>query len=165
MISINVECFNSEMSQKLYNQKIDEVDLNTLECPYCHNHGFVCHGFYGRYVKSTSGKFRLVVKRVKCSSCSHTHALMPSLIVPYRSIQLKDQIRIINDDNVYQLMIDNIDINEIDVWRIKHDFKSYFKQRLISYGLSIDKDIVENSFTYFGRQFMQIGCLCNILKT
>lgn len=168
MITINIDYFNSktDVSQNFYDNIINKLNLNSLMCP-CGSHDLVKHAHYTRGVKTAKGKIRINVLRVKCNSCGKTHALLLSNIVPYQIVQLPDQIRIIEDDDIEGLMITKPDIDENDVYRIKRRYKEQFKELLISFKLKIDKDIVVNSFKYFKKQFMQASrnkCPLNVLS-
>lgn len=165
MITIYVKDFNSEVTQESYDAIIHNLDINTLQCPNCNHFNFKIHGYYDRPVKTSNDLIRLVVMRVKCLSCGRTHAILLSLLVPYQSIQLKEQIRIINNDNIDTLMLDNPFINESDISRVKYNYKHFYSQRLISEKIILDDNITLNSFKYFKRQFLQIKQCSNILCT
>lgn len=64
------------------------------QCPYCSAKGRLrAFGHYKRYLVEWDGHSRvtgiLSVPRLICDSCGHTHALLPSCIVPYRSYSLR----------------------------------------------------------------------------
>jgi len=50
------------------------------------------HDYYGRYIISfENGKsidYHVEIIRYKCSSCGHTHAVLPEFLVPYRSYSI-----------------------------------------------------------------------------
>lgn len=165
MITIYVEDFNGEVSQKSYDNIINNLDLHRLQCPNCNHFGVNVHGYYDRPVKTINGLIKLVVMRVKCLLCGKTHTILLSTLVPYQSIQLKDQIRIINNEDINSLMINNPLIDESNISRIKYNFNHFFKQRLLSENISLDSNIIINCFKYFKRGFLQIKCTPNILFT
>lgn len=165
MITINVEDFNMEITQESYDEIINNIDRNRLCCPKCNHFDMVIHGYYDRPVKTKDGIIRIVIVRVKCKSCDCTHALLLSSIVPYGSVTLKDQIRIVKNDELDSLLSDNPFISFDDVSRIKRNYKLHYLERLRSFSIKIDKDIVSNCFLAFKRQFLQISCRSNILYT
>ena len=64
------------------------------QCPYCSAKGRLrAFGHYKRYLVEWDGHGQttdiLSVPRYICDSCGHTHALLPSCIVPYRSYSLR----------------------------------------------------------------------------
>lgn len=64
------------------------------QCPYCSAKGCLrAFGHYKRYLVEWDGHGQttgiLSVPRYICDSCGHTHALLPSCIVPYRSYSLR----------------------------------------------------------------------------
>ena len=62
-------------------------------CPYCQAKGH-CHifGHYCRnlieFCRGKTNYGQLVITRVKCSKCKHTHAILPDLIIPYTTYSL-----------------------------------------------------------------------------
>ena len=164
MITIYVKDFNEEITQESYDNIINNLDLNTIKCS-CGHYGVTVHGYYDRRVKTVFGSIRLVVMRVKCQTCGKTHAILLSSIVPYQSIQLKDQLRIIMNNNLKELMESNLDIDESNISTVRYNYHHYFKQRLISENIELDSDVVTNCFDLFKRQFLQIKCQTNILYT
>ena len=63
-------------------------------CPYCSARGFMRpFSHYKRYLVEWNGRFQtsstITVPRYVCDSCGHTHALLPSCIIPYRSYSLR----------------------------------------------------------------------------
>ena len=81
----------NDFSQDFYNDTIDRLQLHMVKCP-CGKRGcLIRYGHYPRKVKFMSSLISLIVQRVWCKECHHTHALIPSLLVPYSRIPLKDQ--------------------------------------------------------------------------
>lgn len=74
-------------------------------CPHCNSNNLILYGSYKRTViyevnqKFISQKIR--VKRVKCKSCGHTHALLPMDIVPYKQTVLNIIINCIYNDEYF----------------------------------------------------------------
>lgn len=63
-------------------------------CPYCSAKGTLrLFGHYDRYLVEWDGQAQkcstVSVPRHICSSCGHTHALLPSCLVPYKSYSLR----------------------------------------------------------------------------
>lgn len=63
-------------------------------CPYCLSKGTLrLFGHYNRYLVEWDGNTQkcstVTVQRHICDSCGHTHAILPSCIVPYRSYSLR----------------------------------------------------------------------------
>ena len=87
MITLKVDKLNREISQKLYDEIIESVDIHLLECT-CKRHNMVVHGYYTRKLKTNNGNIELVILRVRCKDCGRTHAVLISFIVPYQSVIL-----------------------------------------------------------------------------
>ena len=57
-----------------------------MECPACGcEGGFTGHGRYVRTVVYRGREERVSIRRVRCTGCRATHAVLPEGIVPYRS--------------------------------------------------------------------------------
>mgnify|MGYP006916109811 CR=1 FL=1 len=106
---------------------------------------------------------KLRIVRVKCENCGKTHALLPSYIVPYTRILLEEQLEIVRQSegerNYAAVMNANALIDESDVRSVIRRYRRSWKERLISFGLSIREEaeaLVKGCFQYFRRQFLQI---------
>ena len=102
MITLKVDKLNREISQKLYDEIIESVDIHLLECT-CKRHNMVVHGYYSRNIKTHNGNVELVILRVRCKECGKTHAVLISFIVPYQSIEMSVQIEIITDKDIEKI--------------------------------------------------------------
>ena len=109
----------------------------------------------------------LLVQRVLCTECRHTHALLPSLLVPYSQATLKDQQDIIcaleDHRPADDVMQRNLLIDENNVKYILRQFRSHWRQRLLSIGLSVSGSLPVPCLSLYRRQFMQIHRTRNIL--
>ena len=162
MITIKCDLFN--INQEKYDEIINNLDFNRLICPKCNHSDLIIHGYYSRRLKTKIGTIYLRIIRVICKTCGSTHALLLSCLIPYSSMDLKSHIRIINNDDINDLMNEISDIDESNVAYVKRMFYLHFKQRLLSLSISTsDDNLVFNCFKYFKRQFMQIKCVSNIL--
>ena len=123
MITLKVDKLNREISQKLYDEIIESVDIHLLECT-CKRHNMVVHVYYTRNIKTHNGNVELVILRVRCKECGKTHAVLISFIVPYQSIEMSVQIEIITDKDIEKIMNDNPSIDELNVYRVKERFRS-----------------------------------------
>lgn len=71
-------------------------------CPCCHSRGFCRpHAHYARYLIGLSnGKpecRRVTILRVFCTSCRHTHAILPDFIIPFRQFSLHFILKVLVD--------------------------------------------------------------------
>lgn len=59
-----------------------------MECPYCGSSELIKWGTYTRnvcFIDNNVLIYKIMkIQRVKCSGCNHTHALLPSFIIPYK---------------------------------------------------------------------------------
>ena len=154
MITLKVDKLNREISQKLYDEIIDSVDIHLLECT-CKRHNMVVHGYYSRNIKTHNGNVELVILRVRCKECGKTHAVLISFIVPYQSIEMSVQIKIIANNDIEKIMYCNPCIDELDIYRVKERFRLKYKAWMRSLNLTLEDDLVLESFRYFRSNFMQ----------
>lgn len=71
-------------------------------CPACGCHGrWAEHGWYERsLIDHIGGKTvysKIKVRRVRCESCGHTHAILPDYIVPYCTYSLFFILRVLSE--------------------------------------------------------------------
>lgn len=159
MITVLFEDCN-DFSQIFYNQVIDDLQLNMVECPCGKKGGLILYGHYSRYVKLASGFLPLNVQRVWCKECKKAHALLPSLLVPYSQITLEDQQAILlcaeDGDFPVPVMERNNLIDENNVKYIIRQFRKHWKERIRSLGLSLIDCLAIPCIMEYSRQFMQI---------
>ena len=115
----------------------------------------VVHGYYTRKLKTNNGNIELVILRVRCKDCGKTHAVLISFIVPYQSIEMSVQIKIIANSYIEKIMYCNPSIDELDIFRVKERFRSKYKAWMRSLNLTLEDDLVLESFRYFRSNFMQ----------
>lgn len=163
MITLNVPQ-NKKITQKSYDEILDGLAFHQLVCPCCGRAGGLTrHGRYVRGIKIEGEFIRLRILRVKCENCGKTHALLPSYIVPYTRIRLEEQLEIVRQSegerNYKAVMNGNALIDESDIRSVIRRYRRYWKERLISFGLSIREEaetLVKGCFQYFRWQFLPI---------
>lgn len=166
MITILVEDCNT-ISQKIYDDVVNALDIRQLRCPSCGHFGcFVYHGTYQRTVKTNGYPVCLSILRVKCS-CGHTHALLLSSIVPYSQIPALTQARIAGRADNGQDFSDLPDasLDESNIRSVIRSYRKHWQQRLRFAGIRLADFAlaVRLCFASFNRQFMQVKCTPNIL--
>ena len=78
--------------QEWFDQAFRRLSLPEQSCPYCHSKGnLIPHDSYFRYMVSLKDNrpvtVILRVRAVKCTSCGHTHALLPEMLIPVFFLQ------------------------------------------------------------------------------
>ena len=155
MISLKVDNLKEELNQKSYDDYINLIDIYSLSCT-CGSHDNVIHGYYKRKVRTDKGNIKLRIIRIRCKCCGKTHAILLSLIIPYKSVCLSTSIRIIKKDNIDSLMINNNQIDEQVVSRIRKIFNERYKKWMSLSKLTFNDDLVLNSFIDFKSNFLQV---------
>lgn len=157
----------NDFSQNIYNDFIDRIQLHMLQCPCGKSGCLVRYGHYPRKVKYLSSLITLDVQRVWCRECRHTHALIPSIFVPYSQIPLHDQQEILmyleDHRSPEEVLQQNLLVDENNVKYIFRQFRKHWKQRILSLGLSLSCALSIPCLSVYSRQFMQIHRTRNIL--
>ena len=160
MFTIIVEILNS-FNQRFYDSIISNLRFDELTCECGHSGCLTIHGYYSRYVQEQDEKLRIKITRVKCSVCGKTHALLMSSLVPYSQIPLENQREIIvsheDGESVSQICDDHPQIDENSIKAVIQRFKLYWKDRLISKGISLSSPgtLIRCCFENYSAQFMQ----------
>ncbi len=153
--------------QKKYNNMINNLPLHKLECTCRQKGNLIKHGYYERSIIFNSQLTSLKILRVKCKSCGKTHAILPECIVPYSRILLNDHLEIIKtyrDNKPFNIIMNrNFLIDEGHIRYIIRNFNNHWKERLNTFNISFDNNIIKLCFKHFKRQFMQIKQTPNIL--
>jgi len=164
MITIFVDSCNP-ISQKKYDDIIFNLQLHQLSCPCCGKAARLA--FYGSYVRSVKQDGELAglrIRRVICSECGSTHALLLSDIVPYSRTLLEDQADIISGRPA-AVMERNPLVDENCVRSILRQFRKHWEQAILSAAIPLypPRSLVGGCFSFISRQFMQIKRTPNIL--
>ena len=150
-----------------YYSFLQELSLLSIECT-CHKKGcLIYYGWYKRTVRLPEGHLELSIQRVRCTECGKTHALIPSVLVPYSQITLADQQGILicaengqkADDVVEQSHI----IDESGARYIIRQYRKHWKERILSIGRTLLDSLTIPCLSAYSRQFMQIHRTPNIL--
>ena len=140
MITIITEECN-EISQKFYDNAMDSIQICQLECSCGHCGCLAGHGAYTRSIKTALGKIPLVIRRVQCSLCNATHALLPSGIVPYSQVLLTDHAAIASSfedgRDGREVMDTNPELSPSQVFYILSLYIRFWRQRLLSESLPL----------------------------
>ena len=168
MITIFEEESNP-LTPNFYNNLINSLQFHRLACTCGHSGCLSVHGYYTRSLKTPAGKLPFRICRVICSCCHHTHALLPSSMVPYSQISMEEHVEVISCHETKEgwetLMHRNPSIDEGNCRYIVRSFLKHWKQRLLSGKITLSDStlLIRDCFTAFSRQFMQIRCTPNIL--
>lgn len=81
----------------------DKLPFIKLSCPHCgaKTPTWSYHDSYQRYLISFENEvtitYTIDITRIICSSCQHTHAILPEIIIPYGSYSLPFIIAVLKD--------------------------------------------------------------------
>lgn len=159
----------NHFSQDLYDQAIDRLQIHMIECSCGRKGCLIRYGHYKRSVKYMSGLILLSVQRVWCKECKTSHALLPSLLVPYSQIPLRDQQEILlctlNGISPEMVMERNFLVDENHIKHILRRFKKHWKERLASLHISLLEHLTVPCLLSYSMQFLQIRRTRNKLCT
>ncbi|GAU75415.1 DUF6431 domain-containing protein [Fusibacter sp. 3D3] len=168
MITILTDNCNP-ISQILYDNVLNNLQNHQLGCICGHSGCMSIHGYYNRDIKYEDASVTLRIRRVICSFCKTTHAILLASIVPYSQISLHDQVRIINchkrSDDFTPIMEDTPSIDESNIRYVIKQYLCHWLNRLLAASLPLcpSNNLVKRSFSNFNRQFMQIKRTPNLL--
>lgn len=161
MITILTDNCNA-ISQNLYDNILNSLQEHQLECTCGHSGCLSVHGYYSRKIKFEDSYISLRIRRMICSFCKATHALLLSTIVPYSQIPLSVQVNIIDCHerslDFTPIMQAHPSIDESNIRYVIKQYLCYWLERLLSVSLCLcsSKSFVSRCFASFSRQFMQI---------
>lgn len=159
-----------------FNQEVDKIDPSTRTCPNCGAVGTCVsyHHPYHRYLvqlgQNNMPDYALVqVPRVICTSCGHTHALLPCPVIPFGSYSLSFAFRILFLYFTHSLTVEELctqsGISHSTLYAWKNCFLSHKRMFL---GLLLDMEKPSDAFiqsfsvedaecfyTRFGFSFLQ----------
>lgn len=155
------------LSQPYYDDVVNAVPLERLQCS-CGRFGcLVRHGYYNRKVKMKSCVIQIRILRLICKACGRTHALLLSEMVPYSQIPYRDQKDLILASETHHSFSDilqqNLCIDENNAAYVIRTFRGHWKALLLQAGICLTDDLVSFCFSAFSRQFMQIRDIPNQL--
>ena len=156
LFSLLCKCFKQisfEDEINIYDKQMKTLSIEALICPICGaKHSLSPFAYYKRhlmtYVNNEVHNNIITISRYICSSCGHTHALLPSVIVPYMSFSFKFTVSLIQDYLVHkyhsvEAMCEHYEIAISTFYRIFNKFKIH---KQIWLGLLEDKLISNLSF-------------------
>lgn len=150
------KCFKQTSSKSeinIFKDYIESIDRDSLPCPSCRaKHALSSFASYSRnlitYDDGEACYHNITIPRYICSSCGHTHAILPSPIVPYLSFSFKFIISIIYDHitkrfNSVEAMCNHYTIAISTFYRI---FKTFKEHKQLWLGLLEDNIILDLAF-------------------
>lgn len=134
---------------------MSKFQTGSERCPYCMTTGFcVDHGYYHRYlVEYQDGMIStcsLRILRVKCTSCGHTHAILPDPLIPYGEYSLLFILTVLTYFQLHILPIAKICAHfQISISTLYRWYRLFLNHRREWMGLlaSIEEDVL--SFLHF----------------
>ena len=97
----------------LFNLYMDGFSPGREVCPLCGAKGQCkIHAYYDRNLVGFAGGRpmweKILILRVICESCGHTHAILPDIIIPYDSYSLFFILRVLGERFVLKTTVDRL---------------------------------------------------------
>ncbi len=161
MLTVTVQDCN-RFDQIFYNSVIFALPFHALQCTCGHSGCLSFHARYTRSVITPEGKIKLIITRVICSECGHTHALLLSSMVPYSQIPAEDQRKIAEsresgtDSNGVCSSGNGVDENNVK--SVIRRYVKFWRERLRAESIRLDSlsELTSACFLHYSKQFMQI---------
>jgi Domain of unknown function (DUF6431) len=86
-----------------FNKSLEKINLFDYKCPFCDTKhpDWKRHDDYERrlicFKNGQAICYLIIVIRYKCSSCGHTHAILPESIIPYQSYSFLFILSVLSD--------------------------------------------------------------------
>ena len=155
------------LSQAYYDEIVNAVPLDRLQCSCGRFGSLVRHAYYIRKIKIKSCVLRIRILRLICRACGRTHALLLSEMVPYSQIAYQDQKDLILASETHHSYSDilqrNLCIDENNAAYVIRSFRQRWKMLLHRAGIRLTDDLIYSCFSVFSRQFMQNRNISNQL--
>lgn len=148
-------------------KETESLLLTNHACPVCHAHGSVSpfDSYMRCLVEREKGKptvHEIIIKRLRCRSCGHTHAQVSSALVPYSSYSLRFILQTLRDYFLgracVQLICDRAGIAVSTLYRWKDLFirhKALWMETLEDLSTARPAEFVENMDGYILQNFYQ----------
>ncbi len=131
-----------------FTKSMAKINIYDYECPICHTKHphWKKHEDYERYLVSYEDShvviYKVTIFRYKCSSCGHTHALLPESIIPYQSYSFLFILTVLSDYFMKSLTVEKIcDKYEISVSTLYAWKKLFIKHKKLWLGLLKDAEM------------------------
>jgi transposase-like protein len=140
-------------AEELFLQSMAMLCIYAYKCPFCmaEHPDWKKHAVYERYLISFKNghvvSCRITIVRYKCSSCGHTHAILPESIIPYQSYSFLFIIAVLRDYFTKSLTVEdicnkyNISVSTLYSWK-----KLFQRHKKIWLGLLEDACISSMQF-------------------
>lgn len=157
------KCFKQisfENEINIFDEYMESINIEDLVCPSCGaKHVLSSFASYKRhlvtYDNDKAYDHTIVIIRYICSSCGHTHAILPPVIIPYSSFSFKFVIHIIHDYlvgtfNSVEAMCKHYGIAISSFYRLLKKFKEHKKLwlGLLEDNINSNLDFIQNLKLY-----------------
>lgn len=120
--------------QEWFDKTFEKLNLWGQVCPYCNSkEQMIPHDTYSRYMITIKGNriesVLLRIPRVKCTSCGHTHAVLPEMLIPYSSYSLRFVLTVLKDYFLHTHTIEQI----CEAYQIAHSTLYAFRDLFLSH--------------------------------
>ena len=131
----------------------DKLPFIKLTCPYCgaKTPTWSYHDSYQRYLISFENEatitYIIKITRIICSSCRHTHAILPEIIIPYGSYNLLFIVTVLKDYFLSKMTVKTL----CDKYQISVSMLYLWKRLFLKHKklwLGILENIYQNSITF-----------------
>ena len=138
--------------QEWLDKTFEKSNLSGQVCPYCDSkEQMIPHDPYSSHMITIKGNqiesVLLRIPRIKCTSCGHTHAVLPEMLIPYSSYSLRFVLTVLRDYFLHLHTIEKI----CEIYQIAHSTLYMFRNLFLSHKrliLGILNDALEQAVDF-----------------
>ena len=127
-IFLDLKDLMRELSSLIHDYEVTD-NYGYIECPVCKSDKLIRYGTYERNIGIQGEYQKIKIKRVMCKECGHTHALIPSFILPFyqneRSFIIHAVTRIVIDNKSVVEVSKELEISRQEINSLVKRFKSH----------------------------------------
>ena len=136
MIIIKLSSKIKYISQIQYNKIIFSLNFDEIACPKCHGDGLYVHAYYNRHTDIFNRSHTIRILRLRCPSCSSTHAVLIEDMISYSVVS-------------FNIIVDILKNNDFLTSSHSSFLKNKYRSLIFDYALFCKLNVRHNPFSFF----------------
>lgn len=144
---LDLKYLTRELSNLIHDYEVTD-NYGYIECPVCQSDKLIKYGKYERNIGIQGEYQKINIKRVMCKECGHTHALIPSFILPFyqneRSFIIHAVTRIVIDNKSVVEVSKELEISRQEINSLVKRFKSHITRLITTFKCGLEEILKTN---------------------